>query len=87
MTLLSKNTAKGTYFLADPSERKVVQIKNPVAKGFLKHQRQLNIKVVTLPSLKEVKQFRKLVEQGVLDDIPADQHHTYWETNYPELFI
>ena len=45
------------------------------------------IETLTLPSIVEVKQFRKLVERGALKDVPIESTREFILNNYPEYFI
>ena len=45
------------------------------------------IETLTLPSIVEVKQFRKLVERGALKDVPIESTREFVLNNYPEHFI
>lgn len=83
--LLFKNKEKRTYFGVDQHRNRVVFAPASAARWLIYDMRYTEILV--LPDYKTVQQFRKLIEKGVVANLPDDEARLKLINEYPELFI
>lgn len=88
MILLFKNEASGNHFLVNHKDSKVVKLNLSAADVFIDYADFIGgVDIISLPNLPTVRKFRKVVETGLLTNVPDDQLKATIYENYPEYFI
>jgi len=86
--LFFKNLEKGTTFFVDTVHNKVLFCTIKEYLVFRKFKDCFNgIEYLSLPNLKTVHKFRKIVKTGVVHGMNEQQAKAYLIDQYPELFI
>ena len=86
LVFINKDTC--SYFVVNNKACKVEFISNRAYHILHKFVDYIGkIETLTLPSIVEVKQFRKLVERGALKDVPIESTREFVLNSYPEYFI
>lgn len=81
------NKASSNAFFVDHLNSKLLFLTVSDHRTFRKFANFLRIEYITLPDLKTVHRFRKIVESGALVNVAEPDFKQFILSNYPEYFI
>lgn len=86
--LIFHNKASGNYFTVENQTGTVIKLNNGHISLLSKLEGTVGpLEFMTLPDLNAVNNFRKLLKQGILKNVPLNATKQFIKDQYPEFFI